>query len=241
MMISGRVLDLKILSKRREWGVAELETDAGSVRCTGDVAHLSRGDQVSALGHWRTTKWGREFAAQAILPAVLIPALREIESVIDRFAPPRPSRDAVFGLVIRLGKDAAGVMARNPFLPVIDKDREVNGWDYKASAQYADQIGIPADAEMRAVASVQHLWPRLADGSVVVSRDQLESRVATAAGIDSTAARRWVEVAVRAGLLESMGDQVAWHADAQAERAIARRLREMLASPHTGANEGDRP
>ena len=227
-MISGCVLNLRRL--RGEWGAVELETDAGSVSCTGDVGHLSRGDQVSALGRWRTTKWGREFAAQAILPAVLIPALREIESVIDRFVPPRPSRAAVFGLVIRLGTDAAAVMARNPFLPVIDKDREVRGWGYKASAQYADMIGIPADAKMRAVAAVQHLWPRLADGSVVVSRDQLESRVATAASIDSTAARRWVEVAVHAGLLESMGDQVAWHAAAQAEREIARMMRERLAS-----------
>ena len=74
MMISGRVLNLRRLHK--EWGAVELETDDGSVRCTGDVAPLSRGDQVSALGHWRTTKWGREFAAQAILPVVLIPALR---------------------------------------------------------------------------------------------------------------------------------------------------------------------
>ena len=84
------------------------------------------------------------------------------------------------------------------------------------------------------MAAVQHLWPGLAEGSVVVSRDQLESRVATAAGIDSTAARRWVDVAVRAGLLESRGDQVAWHADAQAERGIAKWIREKLASPHTG-------
>ena len=122
----------------REWGVAELETDDGSVRCTGDVAHLSRGEQVSALGRWRTTKWGQEFAAQAILPVVLIPPLRKIESVIDRFAPPRPSRAAVLGLVIRFGKDAATTMARNPFLPVVDKNREVKGWDYGHPAQYAD-------------------------------------------------------------------------------------------------------
>ena len=160
MMISGRVLNLKRLSKRREWGVAELETDDGSVRCTGDVAHLSRGDQVSALGHWRTTKWGQEFVAQAILPVVLIPALREIESVIDRFAPPRPSRAAVFGLVIRLGKAAADVMKRDPFRSV-DPDHKVSGWGYGHAAQYADLVGIPAGAEVRATAAVRHLWPQL--------------------------------------------------------------------------------
>ena len=125
MKISGRVLNLKPL--RGEWGVAELETEAGLVRCTSDIGHLSRGDQVAAVGHWRTTKWGREFAAQAILPAMLIQALQGIESVIDRFAPPRPSRAAVFRLVIRLGMDAPAIMARNPFLPVIDKEREVKG------------------------------------------------------------------------------------------------------------------
>lgn len=43
---------------------------------------------------------------------------------------------------------------------------------------------------MRAVAAVQHLWPRLADGSVIVSRDQLELCVATDAGIDSSAVSR---------------------------------------------------
>ena len=226
MMISGRVLDLKLLSKRR-WGVAELETDDGSVRCTGDVAHLSRGDQVSALGRWRTTKWGREFVAQAILPAVLIPALREIKSVIDRFAPPRPSRDAVFGLVIRLGKAAAAVMKRDPFRSV-DPDHKVHGWDYDHAAQYADLVGIPAGAEVRATAAVRHLWPQ--DGSVVVSRAGLESRIAMEAGIDGTEAKRWVEVAVRAELLESMGDQVAWRADAVAEREIAEWIRRRMAS-----------
>ena len=229
MMISGRVLNLKRLSKRREWGVAELETDDGSVRCTGDVAHLSRGDQVSALGHWRTTKWGQEFVAQAILPVVLIPALREIESVIDRFAPPRPSRAAVFGLVIRLGKAAADVMKRDPFRSV-DPDHKVSGWGYGHAAQYADLVGIPAGAEVRATAAVRHLWPQLSDGSVVVSRDRLESRIAMEAGIDGTEAKRWVEVAVRAELLESMGDQVAWRADAEAERYIAKEIRRRMAS-----------
>ena len=102
--------------------------DAGPVRCTGDIGHLSRGDRVSAIGHWRTTKWGREFAAQAILLAVLIQALREIDSVVDRFVSPRPSHSAVFGLVIRLGKDVAAVVALSPFLPVIDKERKVKGW-----------------------------------------------------------------------------------------------------------------
>ena len=233
MMISGRLLNLKRLSKRNEWGeewgVAELETDDGSVRCTGDVAHLSRGDQVSTLGHWRTTKWGQEFVAQAILPVVLIPALREIESVIDRFAPPRPSRAAVFGLVIRLGKAAADVMKRDPFRSV-DPDHKVRRWDYGHAAQYADLVGIPAGAEVRATAAVRHLWPQLSDGSVVVSRAGLESRIAMEAGIDGTEAKRWVEVAVRAELLESMGDQVAWRADAVAEREIAEWIRRRMAS-----------
>ena len=229
MMISGRVLSIRPL--RGEWGAVELETDAGSVSCTGDVAHLSRGDQVSALGHWRTTKWGREFATQAILPAVLIPALREIESVIDRFKRSHPPRAAVFGLVIRLGKGAADVMKRDPFRSVDPARPDVRGWDYAHAAQYADLVGIPAGAEVRATAAVRHLWPQLSDGSVVVSRDQLESRVATAAGIDSTAARRWVEVAVRAGLLESIGDdQVAWRAAAKAEREIAAWMRRRMAS-----------
>ena len=230
MMISGRVLNLNRLSKSREWGVAELETDDGSVRCTGDVAHLSRGDRVSALGRWRTTKWGQEFAAQAILPVVLIPPLREIQAVIDRFAPPRPSRATVLGLVIRFGKDAATTMARNPFLPVVDKNREVKGWDYGHAAQYADQVGIPAGAEVRVTMAMRRLWPQLSKGSVVVSRGRLESCIAKAAGIDVTEAKRWVEVVVRDGLMEPMGDQVAWRADAQAERAIAAEIRRRMAS-----------
>ena len=90
---------------------------------------------------------------------VLIPALREIKSVIDRFAPPRPSRAAVFGLVIRLGKAAADVMKRDPFRSV-DPDHKVHGWDYDHAAQYADLVGIPAGAEVRATAAVRHLWPQ---------------------------------------------------------------------------------
>ena len=174
---------------------------------------------------------GAGVRCQAILPAVLIPALREIESVIDRFKRSHPPRAAVFGLVIRLGKGAADVMKRDPFRSVDPARPDVRGWDYAHAAQYADLVGIPAGAEVRATAAVRHLWPQLSDGSVVVSRDQLESRVATAAGIDSTAARRWVEVAVRAGLLESIGDdQVAWRADAKAEREIAAWIRRRMAS-----------
>ena len=134
------------------------------------------------------------------------------------------------GLVIRFGKDAAATMARNPFLPVVDKDRKVKGWDYGHAAQYADYVGIPAGAEVRATAAVRRLWPQLSDGSVVVSRDRLESRIAMAAGIDVTEAKRWVEVVVRGGLLEPMGDQVVWRADAQAERAIAAEIRRRMAS-----------
>ena len=122
-------------------------------------------------------------------------------------------------------------MASNPFLPVVDPDREVSGWGYGSAAQYADLVGIPADAEVRAVAAVQHLWQRLADGSVVVNRDQLESRIATAAGIDATAARLWVDVVVADGRLEPMGEhQVAWRADAKAERYIAAEIRRRMAA-----------
>ena len=113
------------------------------------------------------------------------------ESVIDRFAPPRPSRATVLvGLVIRFGKDAATTMARNPFLPVVDKNREVKGWDYGHAAQYADQVGIPAGAEVRVTTAMRRLWPQLSKGSVVVSRGRLESCIAKAAGIDVTEAKR---------------------------------------------------
>ena len=91
-------------------------------------------------------------------------------------------------------------------------------------------VGIPAGAEVRATAAVRHLWPQLSDGSVVVSRAGLESRIAMEAGIDGTEAKRWVEVAIRDRLLEPMGDQVAWRADAQAERFIAAEIRRRMAS-----------
>ena len=214
-------------------GVVVIDTDHGdAVRATGDIAHLSRGDKVQALGRMKhTTRWGDEFAARAIMPTDLLPALAEIEQVIDRLAKPRPARGAVLGLVITLGKQAAAVMARNPFLPVVDPDREVKGWGYGSAAKYADVVGIPADAEVRAVAAVQHLWQRLADGSVVVSRDQLESRVATAAGIEADAARRWIDVVIQDGRLEQMGPhQVAWRADARAERYIAAEIRRRMAA-----------
>ena len=222
--LAGRVATLRRL--RGEWGAVKLATDLhGDVRCTGDMQHLSVGDDVQALGRWRETKWGREFTARAIMPLGLAEALRQIEAVTDRFEPRRPARGAVLELVIRLGRDAAKVMQRNPFLPVVDEARQVKGWGYGSAAQYADLMGIPADAEVRAVAAVQHLWPQLSDGSVVVSRDRLESRVATAAGIDGTAARRWVDVVVADGRLEPMGPhEVAWRSDARAERDIARLL-----------------
>ena len=93
---------------RGEWGAAKLATDQyGDVRATGDVAHLSRGDEVQALGRWRDTKYGREFQARAIMPTDLLPALAEIEAVTDRFQPRKPSRGAVLGLAIRLGSSAA--------------------------------------------------------------------------------------------------------------------------------------
>ena len=214
-------------------GVVVIDTDHGdAVRATGDIAHLSRGDKVQALGRMKyTTRWGDEFAARAIMPVTLLPALAEIEAVTDRFEPRRPARGAVLGLVIMLGKQAAAVMRANPFCPVVDPDREVSGWGYGSAAQYADLVGIPADAEVRAVAAVQHLWPRLADGSVVVSRDQLESRVATAAGIEADAARRWVDVVIKDGRLEPMGPhEVAWKADVQAERYIAAEIRRRMAA-----------
>ena len=227
--LTGTVQSLRRI--RGDWGAVELRTDSGTTRCTGDVAHLSRGDAVQALGRWRETKWGREFAARAIMPTDLLPALAEIELVIDKLAKPRPARGAVLGLVITLGKQAAAVMAHNPFLPVVDPDREVKGWGYGSAAKYADVVGIPPDAEVRAVAAVQHLWQRLADGSVVVSRDQLESRVATAAGIEADAARRWIDVVIADGRLEQMGPhQVAWRADARAERYIAKEIRRRMAA-----------
>ena len=61
------------------------------------------------------------------MPTDLLPALAEIEQVIDKLVKPRPARGAVLGLVIVLGKQAAAVMAHNPFLPVVDPDREVKG------------------------------------------------------------------------------------------------------------------
>ena len=226
--IAGRVLTLRRL--RGEWGAIELETEDATVRCTGDVAHLSVGDDVQALGRHKVTRWGPEFTARAILPTGLVDALAEIEAVTDRFVPRKPSRGAVLGLVIRLGTGAAEVMQRNPFLPVVSEEHEVRGWGYGSAAQYADLVGIAADAEVRATAAVQHLWQQLADGSVVVSRDRLESRIATAAGIDAGAASRWVDVVIKDGRLEPMGPQVAWRADAKAERAIARMLKERMAA-----------
>ena len=118
-------------------GVVVIDTDHGdAVRATGDIAHLSRGDKVQALGRMKhTTRWGDEFAARAIMPTDLLPALAEIEQVIDRLAKPRPARGAVLGLVIVLGKQAAAVMAHNPFLPVVDPDREVKGWGYGSRSE----------------------------------------------------------------------------------------------------------
>ena len=227
--LTGTVQSLRRI--RGDWGACELRVDGKSVRATGDVVHLSRGDAVQALGRWRETKWGSEFAARAIMPVTLLPALAEIEAVTDRFEPRRPARGAILGLVITLGKQAAAVMRANPFCPVVDPDREVSGWGYGSAAQYADLVGIPADAEVRATAAVTHLWPRLADGSVVVSRDQLESRIATAAGIDADAAHRWVDVVVADGRLEPMGNhEVAWRADAKAERYIAAEIRRRMAA-----------
>ena len=227
--LTGTVQSLRRI--RGDWGACELRVDGKSVRATGDVVHLSRGDTVQALGRWRETKWGSEFQARAIMPVVLLPALAEIEAVTDRFEPRRPARGAILGLVIVLGKQAAKVMANNPFLPVVDPDREVSGWGYGSAAQYADLVGIPADAEVRATAAVTHLWPRLADGSVVVSRDQLESRIATAAGIEADASRRWVDVVIKDGRLEPMGPhEVAWKADAKAERYIAAEIRRRMAA-----------
>ena len=224
-----------VLSTRRirgEWGAAALDTGDGEARATGDIGHLSRGDDVVAVGRWVASKWdrsGREFRARAVMPVALMPALRDIEAVTDRFQPRRPARGAVLGLAIKLGAEAAAVMRENPFLPVVDPEREVKGWGYGSAAQYADLVGIPADDPVRAVAAVTHLWPQLADGSVVVSRDRLESRVTTAAGIDSTAARLWVDAVVQDGRLEPMGPhQVAWRSAAQAERAIARMMRERM-------------
>ena len=226
--IAGRVLTLRRL--RGEWGAIELKTEDATVRCTGDVAHLSIGDDVQVLGRHKVTRWGPEFTARAILPTGLVDALGEIEAVTDRFVPRKPSRGAVLGLVIRLGTGAAEVMQRNPFMPVVDEDHAVKGWGYGSAAQYADLVGIPADAEVRATAAVQHLWNQLADGSVVVSRDKLESRIATAAGIDAGAASRWVDVVIKDGRLEPMGPQVAWRADAKAERSIAKMIKERMAA-----------
>ena len=205
-------------------GVVVIDTDHGdAVRATGDIAHLSRGDKVQALGRMKhTTRWGDEFAARAIMPTDLLPALAEIELVIDKLAKPRPARGAVLGLVIVLGKQAAAVMAHNPFLPVVDPDREVKGWGYGSAAKYADVVGIPADAEVRAVAAVQHLWQRLADGSVVVSRDQLESRVATAAGIEADAARRWIDVVIAGRAVGTDGTASGCLESRRAGRAVHR-------------------
>ena len=153
--LTGTVQSLRRI--RGDWGACELRVDGKSVRATGDVVRLSRGDAVQALGRWRETKWGSEFQARAIIPVVLLPALAEIEAVTDRFQPRRPARGAILGLVITLGKQAAKVMANNPFLPVVDPDREVSGWGYGSAAQYADLVGIPADAEVRATAAVTPL------------------------------------------------------------------------------------
>ena len=63
---------------------------------------------------------------------------------------------------------------------------------------------------------------------MVVSRDRLESRITTAAGIDATAARQWVDLVVRDGRLEPMGD---------ASGCVARRceaLRERLRNGSAG-------
>ena len=51
-----------VLSTRRirgEWGAASLDTGDGEARATGDIGHLSRGDDVVAVGRWVTSKWDR--------------------------------------------------------------------------------------------------------------------------------------------------------------------------------------
>ena len=60
----------------------------------------------------------------------------------------------MLGLPIKLGTEAAALMRENPFLPVVDPDREVKGWGYGSAAQYADLVGIPADDPVRAVAAI---------------------------------------------------------------------------------------
>ena len=77
------------------------------------MSHLSRGDDVVAVGRWVVSKWhrsGKEFRARAVMPVALMPALRDIEAVTDRFQPRRPARGAVLGLAIKLGAEAAAVM-----------------------------------------------------------------------------------------------------------------------------------
>ena len=181
------------------------------------------------MGRWKTSRWGTEFSARAILPDELLPSLAEIEAVTDRFIPRKPARGAVLGLVIRLGKDAAATMARNPFLPVVSDEHAVRGWGYGSARQYADLIGIPQDDERRATAAVADIWPQLADGSVIVSRDRLESRIAMAAGLDAETAGRWVDRVIEDGKLEYHGPrEVCWRADAKAERAIAEMLKRRM-------------
>lgn len=227
--IAGAVLTHRVI--RGEWGIFEIETDDGGVtKCTGDIAHLSTGDRVTVLGRWRTTKWGTEFTARVALPVELLPTLQQIEAVVDRFDR-RPARGAVLGLVIRLGRDAAATMERDPFLPVVSAEHQVRGWGYGSAAKYADLVEIPADDTRRATAAVIHMWPQLADGSVVVSRDRLESRISAAAGIDETAASKWVDTVIADGRLEYHGPkEVCWRDDARAERNIAKLLKERLAA-----------
>ena len=100
--LTGTVQRIAVRSGKTGRGVVVIDTDHGdAVRATGDIAHLSRGDKVQALGRMKhTTRWGDEFAARAIMPTDLLPALAEIELVIDKLAKPRPARGAVLGLVI---------------------------------------------------------------------------------------------------------------------------------------------
>ena len=89
-----------------------------------------------------------------------------------------------------------------------------------------------ADAEVRAVAAAEHLWQRLSDVSVVVSRDRLP--VADYHGRSHRrdgGASQWADLVVDDGRLEPMGPhQVAWLADSRAEREIAEWIRRWMAA-----------
>ena len=231
--LTGRVLATRRI--RGEWGALELATGAATVRCTGDIAHLSKGDEVQALGRWVASKYdriwtgvqgARRAAARAAAGAGRdrggdrsLPAAQAVTRRRARAGDPARQQ--------RRGDDEA----HNPFLPVVDPDREVKGWGYGSAAQYADLVGIPADAEVRAVAAVEHLWQQLSDGSVVVSRDRLESRITTAAGIDAYGG---AAVGGPGGARRAPGADGAASGgvarDARAEREIAEWIRRRMAA-----------